>query len=198
VKKLLIALSITTLALNGCATNSKMENAGLGAVLCGLGGAGIGYLLDGGSGAAIGGGTGAVVCGLGMYFADAFSESVVEEEAAWKNNVDAKRTYIQETSAKIKGKKGKTARKINKEILSVSNTKMVSGRHLSPAARQLLSDSNSKLRKHQGNVHVKCPVGTPQNVMNEIRDTGVTCEKTNQLTAYKVVFSKSAGKRHRA
>jgi len=197
VKKLLFVLLVTTLTLNGCATNDpRTRNTGLAALACGGLGAIVGAFADGGKGMAIGAGTGALVCGAAAYaFADSFSESVVEQEAVWKNQVGAERDSIDEANVTVQGK---AAREIKKETLTVSNVGMVSGRHLSPAARRLLSNSNSKLRKSHGTVHVKCPAGTPQKVMNEIRRTGATCEKTNQLTAYKVVFSKSAGRRHRA
>lgn len=205
-KKILIIIGIITTVLNGCATNSKIENSGVAAVACGILGGLIGFAVGGGEEVAIGAGVGAIACGVTTYaFADDFSKAVVEENAIWQNSVmgvqHQKPTKKSDAfSKKQKGKSGKTILKIKKDTMLVPTRTMILENHLSPVVANNLSKTHYKIQKTGGRVLVKCPTNTTNKIMNEIRRTGVTCERSKAIKngGYAVVLSKVTGKRYRA
>lgn len=199
-KNVLITLTIT-LVLNGCATNSKMANVIKSSATCGVLTGLIGYFVGEGKGAAIGFGAGALVCGAAAYaYADDFTKAVVEQDSEWRNSeigaVNLKPRKGDVTEQKIHGK---TVLKIKRNSKLISTRKMISGNHLAPNVANKLSSMYHVFRKEGGNIHIKCPSDTTRQIMNEIRQTGATCTKSNALNSgYVVIMSSTRNKRHHA
>jgi len=192
-KNIVIAATVMTLALSGCAnTNlSKEAQAGLG-VLGGAGlGAGIGGAVGGGKGAAIGAGAGALLGGLVAYAlaSDPYTQSVSQQGATWQEETGAKPEIVKASQVV---ENGQTVQKIDIQKMVVSDEQMVSKNHLSPKVKNQLITAKKESLKVGGNVEVICPASATQNIMNEINMTGVSYRQDETLSnGYVVVLSRS-------
>jgi hypothetical protein len=192
-KKILIAATVTTLALNGCAnTNlSREAQAGLGALAGAALGAGIGGAIGGGKGAAIGAGAGALLGGVATYAlaSDPYTQSVNQQGAAWQQETGAKPEIIKASQVV---ENGKTVQRIESQKMVVADEQMVYKKRLSPKVKKQLITAKQESLKVGGNVHVICPASATQKVMKEINMTGVTYSQDNTLyKGYVVVLSRS-------
>lgn len=184
-KKLLLVLML--MAVTGCANMSKEHQAAMGAALGGVVGAGVGALLGGKEGAAIGAAAGAALGGVAAYnFAnDPYTKSAAEQGQSWKNQSGVSPDTIK-TSEVIEN--GQKKQQIDVQKMNLTSGQVIENKKLSANIKQQLSNAYSESKKTGGIVHVLYPPNTSENVLQDLRSTGVSIEENDTLNESFVII----------
>lgn len=189
-KKIIIATSIATLALTGCANMNRQQQASLGSLGGAAVGSGIGAAMGGSEGAAIGAGAGALLGGIAAYSlsTDPYTQLVSQQANAWQREIGAQPGVTQATQIIENGKK---LQKINSQKFLLSEAQMVVGNQLSPKVKRQLMLAKQEAQKVGGRVQVLCPPNAPQAVLNDFKRAGISYTQDAMLrTGYAVLMSK--------
>jgi len=177
-KKILIIT--TSVFLSGCANFQNLIPSVLGSTVAGAVASQIPY-----AGRIVGNVAGAVVYALAS---DLFTQTANQQATEWQTRLDAevKPEVAQATE------NGRTVTKIVESSMIVSKRNMVFRNHLSSKAKNQLIESKNKMSKANGTLHVICPQGVSQAVMNEIASTGVSYHQDNTQRNYIIELTKTS------
>jgi uncharacterized membrane protein len=189
-KKLISVLAMMTFLLGGCANThnlSQGQQTAAGAGLGALAGAGIGALIGGREGAAIGAGIGALAGGVAAHLlaSDPYTQSVNQQSETWRQQTGAQAQTVK-VSEVIEN--GEAKKQIDVQKMAVSTDRVVTNNRLSPVFERQLQVAKNEALKTGGLVHVAYPMDAPPEVLQDIRNTGVSVEQDNTLRNGYVVY----------
>lgn len=187
--KILNCIAICMVCTQGCSSN-KSVNTITGTVIGAGLGAGIGGLAGGSKGAVIGAGTGAAlgaVLGYTLEFAsDDFTQTVVKDSEAWREETDTKIIKVKEITHQ-----GKNYNQIDEAQLNVPLSSLVqrNSKHkwqLDRVAKNKLVSSINKIQKAKGRVIVLYPesASVPKEVLEELEETGAIVAKDKTISGF--------------